>query len=105
MAKLQIAGVLEGVDFTKAGSFVDDSGKPIKYGTSVNLTLSTLVDIVKEGIPTKTKRSFRLKVPVEDIDLENRVKIYNSMIGKTIVAEFVPTDGQRFTVVGEITAK
>ena len=101
MAKLIVAGSVEGVEFTKAGSFKNQDGDLITFGDSVKLQLSTVVDIEKQGIKTKAKRSFKVNVPVNG-DLEMMVQQYNNMIGKDIQCEFIPTDGQVFQLSGDI---
>ena len=101
MAKLIVSGNVEGVDFTKAGSFKNDKGDVITYPDAVRLQLSTLVDIEKQGIKTKAKRSFSVNVPVNG-DLNVMVEQYNQYIGKSIQCSFVPTDGQKFQLSGDI---
>ena len=101
MAKLLVSGTVEGVDFTKAGSFKNSDGDLVVYPDSIKLQLSTLVDIVKQGIKTKAKRSFSVSVPV-DGELEVMVQQYNQYIGKSIQCSFIPTDGQKFTLSGDI---
>lgn len=101
MAKLIVSGVVEGVDFTKAGSFKNSDGDIITYPDAVRLQLSTVVDIEKQGIKTKAKRGFSVNVPVQG-DLEVMVQQYNGFIGKTIQCAFIPTEGQKFNLNGEI---
>ncbi len=102
MAKLIVAGVVEGVDFTKSGSFRNSEGEMVRYGSSVKVQLSTVVDVEKSGIKTKAKRVFKLNVPTTDEGLPLLVEQYNQMIGKEIQASFVPTEGQTFQLAGDI---
>ena len=101
MAKLIVSGNVEGVDFTKAGSFKNSDGDIVTFSNSVRLQMSTIVDIEKQGIKTKAKRSFSVSVPV-DGDLEAMVQQYNQYIGKDIQCSFTPTDGQKFILNGSI---
>ena len=101
MAKLLVSGTVEGVDFTKAGSLVTDKGDTITYPDSVRLQLSTVVDITKQGIKTKVKRGFSVNVPIEG-DLVTMVEQYQNYIGKEIQCGFVPTEGQKFNLTGDI---
>ena len=102
MAKLLVTGTIEGVDFTKSGQFKRDDGEVVKYNSSIKLLLSTFIDIEKQGIKTKTKRVFKLSIPTTDDGLEMLVEQYNKMIGKNIEAEFIPNDGQVFSLLGDI---
>ncbi len=101
MAKLIVSGAVEGVDFTKAGSFKNSDGDLVTFPDSVRLQLSTIVDIVKQGIRTKAKRSFSVAVPVEG-DLQVMVEQYQQYIGKEIQCSFTPTDGQKFVLNGDL---
>lgn len=103
MSKLVVFGTVEGVDFVKSGVIFDENtGQKMPYGSSVSLILSQFVDIEKAGIKTKTKRSFRVQIPVADDILEYEVNKYNAYIGKNIEAPFIPTEGQRFKLHGEL---
>ena len=101
MAKLIVSGNVEGVDFTKAGSFKNADGDIITYPDSVRLQLSALIEIEKQGIKTKAKRSFSVNVPVQG-DLALMVEQYNQYIGKNIECSFIPSDGQKFQMTGNI---
>ncbi len=102
MAKLIVSGILEGVEFGKSGSFTNKDGVLIKFGASVSLQLSQIVNIDKQGISTKAKRSFKIKINTTDDDIEALVAKYNQLIGQTIQSSFIPVDGQVFVAYGEV---
>ncbi len=101
MAKLFSVGTIDGVEFTKAGSFTNDAGEVVTYGDSVRLQFSTIVDIEKQGIKTKAKRTYKIYAPMRG-DVESTVNYYNGLIGKEVQCDIVPTDGQTFHINGEV---
>ncbi len=82
---INLSALLVGVDFTKKGEFVSDSGETIKYGDSVKLKVNIARQIDKQGIKTQITDQFTLQLPV-DVSIDQDVEKYNKLIGKTLEA-------------------
>jgi len=95
-------GVLEGVDYTVAGSGTDDNGNKIKWDSSISLNFSTLEKITKDvggvELTTMAKRPFIIKIPCQTEMLTMEVDKWNKERGKYLNIRLQPSKNATFKI-------
>ena len=97
-------GKLEGVDFTVAGSMIQD-GVKTSYGSSVKLNMSTLEKITKDvegvSVPTLAKRPFTISISCETDRLASEVEKWNKLVQKELNLRLQPSKNATFKISEE----
>ena len=93
-------GIVEGVDFTVAGSGSDQLGNKIVWDSSVNLNFSTLEKITKQvngvNLSSFAKRNFLIKLACDTDALPSEVEKWKSSINKTVHLRLQPSKNSTF---------